>query len=98
MKSILHLSKTMVTAGRSFGLRKPGQTCNNTLEDTLYWRWEDGQWFEYRLDGYHPLVANAPVVHVSGYEAAAFAAWSDARLPTEFEWEYAASKESNHCG
>ena len=64
----------------------------------LYWRWEDGQWFEYRLDGYHPLVANAPVVHVSGYEAAAFAAWSDARLPTEFEWEYAASKESNTAG
>ena len=40
----------------------------------LYWRWEDGQWFEYRLDGFHPLVANVPVVHVSGYEAAAFAA------------------------
>jgi len=64
----------------------------------LYWCWQDGQWFEYRLDGYHPLVANAPVVHVSGYEAAAFAAWSDARLPTEFEWEYAASKESNTSG
>lgn len=64
----------------------------------LYWRWQDGQWFEYRLDGYHPLVANAPVVHVSGYEAAAFAAWSEARLPTEFEWEYVASKESNMSG
>ena len=64
----------------------------------LYWRLQDGQWFEYRLDGYHPLVANAPVVHVSGYEAAAFAAWSNARLPTEFEWEYVASKESSTSG
>ena len=64
----------------------------------LYWRWQDGQWFEYRLDGYHPLVASAPVVHVSGYEAAAFAAWSGARLPTEFEWEYAASEEPNTSG
>ena len=79
MKSILHLSKTMVTAGLSFGLRKPGQTCNNTLEDTLcigVGKTVSG--LSIALDGYHPLVANAPVVHVSGYEAAAFAAWSDA--------------------
>lgn len=57
----------------------------------LYWRLDEGQWFEYRLDGYAPLVLNAPVVHVNGYEAAAFAAWSGGRLPTEFEWEFAAS-------
>jgi formylglycine-generating enzyme required for sulfatase activity len=64
----------------------------------LYWNWEDGQWFEYRLDGYYPLVLNAPVVHISGYEAAAFAAWSDARLPTEFEWEHAASMLAPQLG
>ena len=59
----------------------------------LYWHWRDGAWWEYRLDGLQPLVANAPVVHVSGYESAAFAAWSNARLPTEFEWELASSFE-----
>ncbi|RZO84891.1 MAG: ergothioneine biosynthesis protein EgtB [OM182 bacterium] len=64
----------------------------------LYWRQQDGVWFEYRLDGLYPLVANAPVVHVSGYESAAFAAWSNARLPTEFEWEFAASFEQNLGG
>ena len=64
----------------------------------LYWNWEDGQWFEYRLDGYYPLVLNAPVVHISGYDAAAFAAWSDARLPTEFEWEHAASMLAPQLG
>ena len=64
----------------------------------LYWRQQDGVWFEYRLDGLYPLVANAPVVHVSGYESAAFAAWSSARLPTEFEWEFAASFEQDLGG
>ncbi len=59
----------------------------------LYWHWRDGAWCEYRFDGLHPLVSDAPVVHVSGYESAAFAAWSNARLPTEFEWEHASSFE-----
>ncbi|XOV83853.1 MAG: ergothioneine biosynthesis protein EgtB [bacterium] len=58
----------------------------------LYWQQRDGAWLEYRLDGCHALALDAPVTHVSGHEAFAFAQWADARLPTEFEWEYAASK------
>jgi len=56
----------------------------------LYWQQHDGVWFEYRLDGCHELALHAPVTHVSGHEAFAFAQWAGARLPTEFEWEHAA--------
>jgi iron(II)-dependent oxidoreductase len=53
-------------------------------------QWRDGE-FEQRLDGLHPLELAAPVVHVSYHEAEAFARARGVRLPTEFEWELAAS-------
>ncbi len=56
----------------------------------LYWRQRNGRWFEYRLDGAQPLGLDTPVVHVSYFEADAFARWYGARLPSENEWESAA--------
>jgi ergothioneine biosynthesis protein EgtB len=46
-------------------------------------------WQVFGLHGVRPLEAGAPVSQLSFYEAAAYAEWSGARLPTEFEWEAA---------
>ena len=56
-----------------------------------YWLQQDGEPLEYTLHGLRRRHAEQPVCHISGYEADAYARWTDARLPTEQEWELAAA-------
>lgn len=57
------------------------------INHPLYWQKVDGQWHEYTLHGLIPLDLNRPLVHVSYFEADAFANWKNLRLPTEQELE-----------
>ncbi|HTJ14238.1 MAG TPA: ergothioneine biosynthesis protein EgtB [Dinghuibacter sp.] len=72
----------------------------NKVKAPLYWYHFDdageapdadapGEWMYYSWQGLQLIEPNDPVCHVSYYEAAAYASWKGARLPTEAEWEVA---------
>jgi len=56
----------------------------------IYWEHDDDGWKEFTFAGMTPLDLDAPLCHVSYYEADAYARWAGHRLPTEPEWEVAA--------
>ncbi|WP_376696735.1 ergothioneine biosynthesis protein EgtB [Wenzhouxiangella sp. EGI_FJ10305] len=65
----------------------------------MYWQKDaDGQWWLYTLGGLRRVDANETLAHVSFYEACAYAQWAGARLPTEAEWEVAATSTDDRSG
>ncbi|HEY9281650.1 MAG TPA: ergothioneine biosynthesis protein EgtB [Eoetvoesiella sp.] len=61
----------------------------------LYWEQRDGEWHEFTLRGLQALDGRSAAMHLSYFEADAYARWANARLPTEAEWEHAVSLQ---CG
>jgi ergothioneine biosynthesis protein EgtB len=55
----------------------------------MYWQQGQSGWQEFRLNGMNDLDPTLPAVHLSYFEADAYARWAQARLPTEAEWEHA---------
>ena len=65
----------------------------------VYWHRDSGRvWLQRKFDQVVPLEQHLPVIHVNWFEAEAYCRWAKRRLPTEAEWELAASAEPTFDG
>ena len=86
--------------GREFW-SEPGWRWRESLaaEHPVYWKRETGgRWLRRNFDSWVPLEPHRPVLHVNWWEAEAYCNWAGRRLPSEVEWEAAASAEPTHSG
>lgn len=100
----VRVARTLVTNGEWLAFMRDGGYANAALwlsdgfaavqnegwEAPGHWQQHDGEWRQLTLGGLRPIDPAAPVMHVSYYEADAFARWAGKHLPTEQEWEVAA--------
>ncbi|MFQ5683701.1 MAG: selenoneine synthase SenA [Candidatus Binatia bacterium] len=68
------------------------------VEHPIYWTREGSGWLRRHFDKLLPLEEHHPVIHVTWYEAEAYCNWAGRRLPSEEEWEIAASAEPARHG
>jgi ergothioneine biosynthesis protein EgtB len=100
------LADRLVSAGEWLGFiadggyRRPelwlsegwARRCAEGIDAPLYWRLDGEVWTVHTLSGRREVRPSEPVLHVSYYEADAYARWAAARLPSEAEWEHAAAE------
>jgi ergothioneine biosynthesis protein EgtB len=67
-------------------------------EHPLYWVRQKNAWMQRWFDRAEPLQPHRPVIHINWHEAEAWCRWAGRRLPTEAEWETAASTEPTPAG
>ncbi|MEK6284354.1 MAG: selenoneine synthase SenA [Acidobacteriota bacterium] len=107
------ISRTTTTNGEFLNFVLDGGYLNRDLWSDEGWQWREaaaaehpvywqpdsgGRWLRRNFDQLGPLEARLPVVHVNWFEAEAYCRWARRRLPTEAEWEMAASCEPARDG